>query len=478
MNDRDPILKTLTLLLALALTGCMVGPDYHRPAVEVPAVYKEAGDWKPAEPGDGAPRGNWWEIYGDSELDSLVAQVEISNQNIVAAAAQYRQALALLGVAEASYYPTLGAGLDVGRGQGSSPSSSIGTSTVTPGSPIYNIVRPTLNANWEPDIWGKIGRNVESSQASAQASQSDLKSALLSAQGTLVQSYFQLRINDETQRLLRQTSDAYERSLQITRNRYAAGVASRVDVAMAETQLQSTRAQAIDLGVQRAQLEHAIAVLIGKPPAELKIKPVGGLPALPAVPPGLPSALLERRPDIAGAERRMAAANAQIGVAQGAFFPALTLSATGGYQNSSFSQLFTLPNRFWSVGSSLAMTVFNGGAFSAQKDAAIASYDASVATYRQTVLSAFQEVEDNIAALRELAAETAAQDAATRYAAEALELTQNQYLAGTVSYLNVVTAQATALGAQQTSLNITGRRLLANAGLIKALGGNWETAAK
>lgn len=478
MNDMNPILQTLTLLLALALTGCMVGPDYHRPDAEVPAAYKEAGDWKPAEPGDAAARGNWWEIYGDSELDSLVAQVEISNQNIVLAAAQYRQALALLGVAEASYYPTLGAGLDVGRGQGSSPSSSIGTSTVTPGSPIYNIVRPTLNANWEPDIWGKIGRNVESSQASAQASQADLKSALLSAQGTLVQSYFQLRINDETQRLLRQTSDAYERSLQITRNRYAAGVASRVEVAMAETQLQSTRAQAIDLGVQRAQLEHAIAVLIGKPPAELKIKPVDGLPALPAVPPGLPSALLERRPDIAGAERRMAAANAQIGVAQGAFFPALTLSATGGYQNSSFSQLFTLPNRFWSVGSSLAMTVFNGGAFSAQKDAAIASYDASVATYRQTVLSAFQEVEDNIAALRELAAETTAQDAATRYAAEALALTQNQYLAGTVSYLNVVTAQATALGAQQTSLNITGRRLLANAGLIKALGGNWETAAK
>lgn len=478
MNDMNPILQTLTLLLALALTGCMVGPDYHRPDAEVPAAYKEAGDWKPAEPGDAAARGNWWEIYGDSELDSLVAQVEISNQNIVLAAAQYRQALALLGVAEASYYPTLGAGLDVGRGQGSSPSSSIGTSTVTPGSPIYNIVRPTLNANWEPDIWGKIGRNVESSQASAQASQADLKSALLSAQGTLVQSYFQLRINDETQRLLRQTSDAYERSLQITRNRYAAGVASRVDVAMAETQLQSTRAQAIDLGVQRAQLEHAIAVLIGKPPAELKIKPVDGLPALPAVPPELPSALLERRPDIAGAERRMAAANAQIGVAQGAFFPALTLSATGGYQNSSFSQLFTLPNRFWSVGSSLAMTVFNGGAFSAQKDAAIASYDASVATYRQTVLSAFQEVEDNIAALRELAAETTAQDAATRYAAEALALTQNQYLAGTVSYLNVVTAQATALGAQQTSLNITGRRLLANAGLIKALGGNWETAAK
>lgn len=471
-------MKTLALLLVLLLTGCMVGPDYHRPDVAMPAAYKEAENWKPAEPRDGVPRGNWWEIYDDSELNSLVSQVEVSNQNVVAAAAQYRQALALLGVAQASYYPTLGAGLAVGRGQGSSPSSTVGTSTVTPGSPIYNIARPTMGASWEPDIWGQIGRSVESSKASAQASQSDLQAALLSAQSTLVLSYFQLRINDEQRRLLEQTSKAYERTLQITQNLYAAGVDSRVDVAMAETQLKSTQAQAIDLGVQRAQLEHAIAVLIGKPPADFEIKPANGLPTLPAVPLALPSALLERRPDIAGAERRMAAANAQIGVAQGAFFPALTLSGNSGYQNSSFSQLFTLPNRFWSVGSSLAMTVFNGGAFSAQKSAAIAVYDTSVATYRQTVLSAFQEVEDNIAALRQLADETTAQDSATRFAAEALLLTQNQYQAGTVSYLNVVIAQTTALSAEQASLNITGRRLLANAGLITALGGTWKTDTK
>jgi NodT family efflux transporter outer membrane factor (OMF) lipoprotein len=478
MNDRNPMLKALALLLALALTGCMVGPDYHRPDVDIPAAYKEAGDWKAAKPGDEAPRGNWWEIYADGELNDLVAQVGISNQNVAVAAAQYRQALALLGVAEAAYYPTVGTELAVGRGQGSAPSSSIGTSTVTPGSPIYSIARPTLSASWEPDIWGQIGRSVESSQASAQASQSDLQSALLSAQGTLVQSYFQLRVNDEQRRLLIQTSDAYERSLQITRNRYISGVASRIDVAQAETQLKSAQAQAVDLGVQRAQLEHAIAVLIGKPPAVFQIKPVNGLPTLPQVPPALPSALLERRPDIAGAERRMAAANAQIGVAQGAFFPALTFNGTAGYQNSSFSQLLTLPNRFWSVGSSLALTVFNGGAFSAQKSAAIASYDATVATYRQTVLSAFQEVEDNIAALRQLAEETSVQDAATYSADQALLLTRNQYQAGTVSYLNVVIAQAAALNAQQTSLNITGRRLLANAALIKALGGDWKTQAK
>ncbi|MGA9667301.1 MAG: efflux transporter outer membrane subunit [Gallionella sp.] len=471
-------MKTFAPLLAVLLAGCVVGPDYHKPDVATPANYKEAGDWKAAEPRDEAPRGNWWEIYGDAELNGLVTQVEISNQNVAAAAAQYRQALALLGVARAAYYPSANAGIAVGRGQGSAPSSSIGTTTVTPGSPIYNIVRPTLSASWEPDIWGQIRRSVEASSASAQASKADLQSALLSAQGTLVQSYFQLRINDEEQRLLGQTISAYERSLQITKNQYQAGVAGRVDVAEAETQLKTAQAQAIDLGVQRTQLEHAIAVLIGKPPADFHIDPVNGLPALPAVPAALPSELLERRPDIAGAERRMAAANAEIGVAQGAFFPALTLDGTTGYQNSSFSQLLTMPNRFWSVGASAAMTVFDAGAHSAQKESAVAAYDQSVATYRQTVLSAFQEVEDNLAALRQLFEEAAAQQSATQSAMEALTLTENQYKAGTVSYLNVVILDAAALNAQQSSLNIAGRRLLANAGLVAALGGDWKADAK
>jgi NodT family efflux transporter outer membrane factor (OMF) lipoprotein len=471
-------MKTCTPLLALLLIGCAVGPDYHKPDVTIPASYKEAGDWKKAEPKDEAPRGNWWEIYGDAGLNGLVSQVEISNQNVAVAAAQYSQALALLGVAQSSYYPNLSAGLSVGRAQGTTSTSTAGSSAVVVrGAPIQNTIRPSFTASWEPDIWGQIGRNVESNQASAQASKADLQSALLSAQGTLVQSYFQLRVNDEEQRLLEQTSNAYERSLQITRNRYEAGVAGRVDVAEAETQLKTTQAQAIDLGVQRAQLEHAIAVLIGKAPADLQIKPINGLPTLPPVPAGLPSALLERRPDIAGAERRMAAANAEIGVAQGAFYPALTLSSTGGYQNSSFSNLFTLPNRFWSVGASLAMTIFDAGALSAQKESAVANYDKSVASYRQTVLAAFQEVEDNLAALRLLSEEAAAQQYATQSATEALALNENQYKAGTVSYLNVVTAQATALGAQQSSLNIAGRRLLANAGLITALGGNWPGAS-
>ncbi|MGA7750729.1 MAG: efflux transporter outer membrane subunit [Gallionella sp.] len=470
-------MKTLTPLLALLLIACTVGPDYHKPDVATPAAYKEAGDWKTAEPKDEAPRGNWWEIYGDIELNGLVSQVEISNQNVVVATAQYRQALALLGVAQASYYPALSAGLSASRSQGTSITTT-GSSTVVPGAPILNSIRPSLTASWEPDIWGQIGRNVEANKASAQASKANLQSALLSAQETLVQSYFQLRIDDEQQRLLEQTSNAYERSLQITKNQYKAGVASQVDVAQAETQLKTTQAQAIDLGVQRAQLEHAIAVLIGKPPAEFQIKPANGLPTLPPVPAALPSALLERRPDIAGAERRMAAANAEIGVAQAAFFPALTLSGTGGYQNSSLSQLLTLPNRFWSVGATAAMTIFDAGALSAQKESAVAVYDQNVASYRQTVLSAFQEVEDNLAALRLLSEEATAQQSATQSAGEALALTENQYKAGTVSYLNVVIAQATDLGAKNTYLNIAGRRLLANAALVTALGGNWQTDAK
>jgi len=293
-----------------------------------------------------------------------------------------------------------------------------------------------------------------------------------------VQNYFQLRANDAQQRLLQQTITAYARSLEITKNRYEAGVAGRVDVAQAAAQLQSTQAQDIDLRIQRAQFEHAIAVLIGKAPADFALKATDKLPTLPLLPAALPATLLERRPDIAGAERRMAAANAQIGVAQAAFFPALTFSGTGGYQGSSLSHLLTLPNRFWSIGPALALSLFDGGARTAQKESAVASYDKNVATYRQTVLSAFQEVEDNIAALHHLQDEAAAQQSATQFAAESLALTENQYQAGTVSYLNVVIAQATALSAQRSSLDIAARRLLSNAVLIKALGGDWRVGTK
>jgi NodT family efflux transporter outer membrane factor (OMF) lipoprotein len=464
------------LLIALLLAGCAVGPDYQRPDVDTPAAYKEAGDWKKAEPQDEAPRGNWWEVYGDPGLNQLVPRIEISNQNVAAAAAQYRQATALLGQAQAAWFPTVTGSFTGTRSQGTSSSLSSGTTStsVTPGSPIRNSVRPSLSATWEADIWGSVSRNVEASQASAQASAADLQAALLSAQATLVQSYLQLRINDAQQRLLADTVKAYERSLEITRNRYEAGIAGRVDVAQAEAQLKSTQAQAIDLEAQRAQLEHAIAVLLGKAPANFSLAAAQSVPKLPALPDALPSELLERRPDIAAAERRMAQANAQIGVATAAFFPTLTLSTTAGYQNSSLAQLFTLPNRFWSIGPALAMTLFDAGARSSQKEAAVAGYDKSVATYRQTVLAAFQEVEDNLATLRVLDEEAGMQHAAAQAAAEALALTQNQYEAGIVSYLNVVTTQAAALSAARAELDVAGRRLVANTTLLKALGGSWR----
>jgi NodT family efflux transporter outer membrane factor (OMF) lipoprotein len=455
-------------LLAFALTtailgGCAVGPDYHKPAVEVPAAFKEAGNWKPAEPKELTNRGHWWEIYRDPELNALVSQVEVSNQNVRAAEAQYRQALALLGTARAAYYPTLGTALSATRGNGAA--GTTGSATID---------RLSLSASWEADVWGGIRRKVESGQATAEASAADLGAALLSAQATLVQSYLQLRVTDAQKQLLERNVEVYQRSLEITRNRYQAGVAARLDVTQAETQLKSTQAQAIDLEVARAQLDHAIAILIGKPPSQLNIGIVSGLPALPDIPATVPSTLLERRPDIAGAERRVAAANAGIGVAQAAFYPTLTLSGTGGFQNSSFDNLLTLPNRFWSLGPALALTLFDAGARTAQKEQAVAAYDQSVATYRQTVLGAFQDVEDNLAALRVLAEEAEVQEQATKAAADSLEQANNQYKAGTVSYLNVVTAEASFLAADSSRLNIAGRRLLASVALLKALGGNWR----
>ncbi len=458
--------------LALAmLSGCALGPDYRRPDVTTPAAFKEAGDWKAAEPQDLAARGNWWEVYGDGELNGLVSQIQVSNQNVAAAVAQYRQAQALVDNAQAGYWPTLGSNLSGSRAQSAAPANGGSGNS----GPVVNTVSAALSASWEVDLWGRISRSVEANEATAQASEADLRAALLSAQATLVQNYLQLRVNDAQRQLLDQTIAAYQRSLQITQNRYEAGVVGRVDVAQAETQLKATQAQAVDLSVNRAQLEHAIAVQIGKAPADFSLPPANALPQLPNLPPLLAASLLERRPDIAAAERRMAAANAQIGVTQAAFFPALNFTANGGYQNNSLVQLLTLPNRFWSVGPALALTLFDGGARAAQKHAAEAAYDKTVASYRQTVLAAFQEVEDQLAALHWLGEEAGIQQAATRSAEEALQLTENQYQAGTVSYLNVVTAQATALSAQRNRLDLIGRRLIAYAALQKALGGGWQT---
>ncbi|MEO6422008.1 MAG: efflux transporter outer membrane subunit [Candidatus Nitrotoga sp.] len=456
------------------MAGCAVGPDYERPGFIAPAAFREeANHWKLAEPRDHKLRGKWWEIYGDIQLNALVHQVSISNQTIHSAEAQYRQALALLGVARSRYFPTVSGNFAHTRGQGTSSTNSGVTIPGNPTAAITNTNRILVNASWEADLWGRIGRTVELNQAAAEASAADLQSALLSIQSTLVQTYFQLRINDAQRKLLDQTTLAYERSLQITKNRYEAGIAGRSDVVQADTQLKSTQAQAIDLGVQRAQLEHAIAVLIGKAPSNFLLKPSTILPNLPEFPAGLPSELLERRPDIAAAERRIKAANAQIGVTQAAFFPSLILGASTGYQSSLLSNLISLPRRVWSLGPSIAATLFDGGLRSSQKEQAIASFEKSVADYRQIVLSGFQEVEDNLSTLRILNEEAKVQIEATRSAKESVTLFNNQYIAGTVSYLNVVTAQATALDADIRSLNITGRSLVASTALLKALGGGW-----
>ena len=463
------VLRATLILLFATLAGCTVGPDYVRPSIATPATYKEGVNWKIAEPQDEIARDHWWTFYGDAYLNSLVEQVAISNQNIKIAEAQYRQALALIQQSQAGLFPTLTGGVSASRGQAASNTQTTGA--------VNNTARVSLSASWELDLWGGIRRTVEANESNAQASAADLQSALLSAQAALVQAYLQLRLNEAQTRLLEQTVAAYTRSQTITQNRYAAGVAARIDVTQADTQLNSTQAQLIDLGVQHAQLEHAIAILLGKPPAEFTLAASASVPPVPRVPVDLPSALLERRPDIAAAERRVAAANAQIGVAQAAYFPTLTLSASGGYQGSSFANLLTLPNRFWSLGPALAATLFDGGARSAQKQQAIAAFDKSVATYRQTVLTGFQEVEDNLATLRILEQEAQVQDQAARSAAESAAIVNNQYQAGTVSYLNVVIAQATSLSAERSSLDLTSRRLVASVTLLKAMGGGWNADA-
>jgi NodT family efflux transporter outer membrane factor (OMF) lipoprotein len=471
------LVTAMTAALATLLASCALGPNYARPGIETPAAYKEAQGWKTAQPRDNEPRGNWWAVFNDPQLDALVGQVEVSNQTIKAAEARVREARALTQQARAAYFPIVtgnaSATRNGGRG-GAGNSSGIGGNQSSGGA--GNNFNVALDVNWELDLWGRVRRTVEAGEATAQASVADLEAAKLSAQAQLAEDYFLLRAQDAQIRLLTDTVDAYQKSLQLTRNQYAVGVAARADVAQAETQLKSTQAQALDAGVQRAQLEHAIAVLLGKAPADFSIAPEVVATTFPPIPPELPSALLERRPDIAAAERRAAAANAQIGVAEAAFFPSLTLSATGGFQSSVLSQLFSAPSRYWSLGPALAQTIFDAGLRRAQSAQAIATYDENVANYRQTALAGFQEVEDNLAALRILEQEAAVQDEAVKSARESLTITLNQYRAGTVNYLSVVIAQATALSNEREALTILGRRQTASVTLIKALGGGWSAA--
>jgi NodT family efflux transporter outer membrane factor (OMF) lipoprotein len=452
--------SSLSLALAAALlAGCTVGPDYQQPPTEVPAKFKELEGWKQSEPQDAASRGAWWKVFADPVLDDLEAQVDVSNQSLKVSEAAYRQAAAVVSATAASLFPTVTA-------------DGVGERARTGPHLVGNSFSAALGASWEPDVWGRIHRAVENAASSAQASAGDLASARLSAQSTLAMDYFELRSADELKRLLDATVAAYERSLTITKNQYAQGVAARADVVQADTQLKTTQAQAIAVGVQRAQLEHAIATLIGKPPAEFTLTPAQGLAPAPEVPVGLPSTLLERRPDIAAAERRMQAANAEIGVAIAAYYPDLTLSGSTGFAASTLNKL--LSSNVWALGpATLAGTLFDGGLRSAQVDEARAAYEGSIATYRQTVLTAFQQVEDDLAALRILAEQARVQAQAVAAAEEAVGLVLNQYRAGTVPYTSVITAQATALANEQTALSIRQSRLTYTTALVVALGGDW-----
>jgi NodT family efflux transporter outer membrane factor (OMF) lipoprotein len=466
-----------TAIVAIAFTGCAVGPNYKRPTAPIPQTWKEEeaaspemkGQWKASEPKDEAHRGRWWEVFNDPALNALEEQVSISNLNVAQSEAQLRAARAAIRVARADFFPTVTASGGVTRSQAAHTASGVVTGPATG----YSV---SADASWEVDVFGRIRRNVEANVASAQASAADLESVRLTFQAELASDYFQLRGIDAQKRLLDSNVDAYQKALQLTVNRHNQGVVSGVDVAQAETQLYTTRAQSTDLGLARAQFEHAIAILVGRPPQgfSIAVAPLEGEP--PPVPVSLPSELLERRPEIAAAERRVASANAQVGVATAGFFPQLLLAASGGYGSSTLSQLFNLPNRFWSIGPTLVATLFQGGRRRALREEAVAQYDFSVAAYRLSVLTAFQQVEDDLAALAILSDESVQQADATAASERALTLARNRYEGGITTYLEVVTAQAAALANERVSIELLTRRMTASVDLIKALGGGWRAS--
>ncbi|MBY0297005.1 MAG: efflux transporter outer membrane subunit [Methylobacterium sp.] len=456
-------------LVPVWLAGCLVGPDYSRPSVETPLAFKEGGapatampgrHWRPARPRDEADRGDWWRVFRDPGLDRLIRLVDVDNQNLRAAVAAYRQARALVQESRAQLFPTVIGAPSISR------SRNLG------------VERTTLtlqgSASWELDLFGRIRRTIESDVAAAQASAAEIAAVRLANQAELASAYFQLRYQDSLQRLLDQTVQAYQRSLAITENQYAAGVAARSDVITAQTQLQTTQAQAIAVGLQRAALEHAIATLIGRPPAEVTLPRAGLSPRPPAVPVSLPSDLLERRPDIAQAERAVQAQSEQIGVAVAAFYPTVTLSANGGITGDPARNFFSAANTFWSVAANGNQALFDGGARAAVLQAARAGYDANVATYRQTVLTAFQEVENGLSGQRILARQAGAQDLAVQSSRRAVEIALNEYRAGTQNYTTVVTAQAIALNNEVSALQILLNRFTNAVSLIRAIGGGWD----
>jgi NodT family efflux transporter outer membrane factor (OMF) lipoprotein len=473
------IVLVVVLLISLLPGACSVGPKYRRPAAPVTPAFKEPppDQWKEATPKDDTLRGDWWEMFGDPQLNALEAQVNVSNQSIAAAEAQFRAARAAVRVARAGLFPTVTVGGSATTtGSGSAGNRAVlgaGNVVRSGGGTFYSL---PFDFSYEADVWGRVRRTVEAARATAQATAADTETIRLSTHAELALDYFELRGLDEEQTLFEQTVSDFEEALQLTLSRFNQGVASGVDVEQARTQLETARAQAIDLGVQRAQFEHAIAALTGKPPAELSI-PRGSLSGgPPVIPVAFPSELLERRPDVAGEERRVAAANAQIGVAKAAYFPTISISASFGFTSSAIADLLSWPSRFWSIGPSFTETLFDAGRRRAAVAQAEASYDATVATYRQGVLTAFQDVEDNLAALRILADEAAQQDLAVQSAQRSVNLSRERYRGGIALYTEVIIAQNALLDNQRTAIGIRTRRMSASVLLVKALGGGWNVS--
>jgi len=465
-------LSRIVVFASLLCSGCTIGPKYQRPVATTPVALKEmAGNdqWKMATPSDGLLKGKWWEIFGDPQLNRLEELVSVNNQNVKLAEAQFRQARALVAANHANYYPTIGsapaitqndAGRNTGRGNGTSQSFSL-----------------PATATWEPDLWGRVRLSVENAVNNAQVSAADIENIKLSQQALLATDYFLLAAQDMQLKVLSDTIAAYDKNLQLTINRYNGGVASKSDITLAQTQLAGAKAQSTDIHIARSQDEHAIAMLTGQAPASLDIGPttIAGPP--PPIPMAVPSQLLERRPDIAANERQVAAANANVGIAETAYYPTLTLSATPGLLASNLANLFSYASRSWSAGPSLSQTLFDFGRRGAALQGAEAEYDGTVAAYRQTVLSAFQEVEDDLASLRYLAEEAVQEQEAVVASQQALALELQRYRAGTDSYLNVITTQIIALGDQQTAITILQRRMTAAVDLVKALGGGWDASS-
>lgn len=480
MNPRrlNSSLLLAAAIVGVAITGCVVGPNYRRPATAPPPpAFKELpppnppnGTWKQAQPSDAALKGKWWEIYNDQQLNALQNKVAVSNQTLKAAAAQYLQAREQVRVARANYYPTLTAGPAVSRQQTSAnvPSATKGLT--------YGTFSLQGEALWEPDLWGQVRRTVEQARANAQASAADLANVELSLRSELAMNYFELRGLDTQKQLLDTTVASDLDFLQLTQVRFKGGVSTEVDVAQAETQYQSVKAQAIDVGVARAQFEHAIATLIGVPASSFSLPPMPLTLALPAIPAGVPSELLERRPDIAGAERRTDAANAQIGIAIAAYYPNVTLNGSGGFESQAIGTWIQGPSALWAIGGSAVQLLFDAGRRHALTAQARDAYDQQTANYRQSVLNAFQEVEDNLAALRILNDEAATQTAAVNASERSLAISTNRYKGGVTTYLEVLTAQTTQLSNQRTQADITTRQFAASVQLIKALGGGWDTS--